>query len=111
MRNRYYKLRSKKIIGILHRKVASTFFVSNNLFDKVCIKCESSELITKYKEWFKFTLVRNPVDRILSVYRDKVVKNPRNKVEKGDLSLQVCQKKIATGLNIEPSIKNFLILV
>ncbi|MBA43194.1 MAG: hypothetical protein CMF62_04185 [Magnetococcales bacterium] len=107
MRNRYYKLRSKKIIGILHRKVASTFFVSNNLFDKVCIKCESSELITKYKEWFKFTLVRNPVDRILSVYRDKVVKNPRNKVEKGDLSLQVCQKKIATGLNIEPSIKNF----
>jgi hypothetical protein len=107
MRNRYYKLRSKKIIGIIHRKVASTFFVTNKIFDKVCVKCEPYELLNKYKDWFKFTVVRNPVNRVLSVYKDKIVNNPKSKLERGELSLQVCQKKIALGLNIEPSIKNF----
>jgi hypothetical protein len=105
MRFRFNKIRSKKLIGIIHRKVASTFFAEKKIFDKVIIKCNTAELLTNYDQWEKFTVVRNPFSRALSLFTDKIIKNPIDKISRGETKLQICQKKILDSLNLDHNIQ------
>ena len=104
---RYHKNRSKKIIGLLHYKSGYSYFIESNIFDKVVLKKSSKELYENYKDWYKFSFIRCPFDRLLSFYKDKILLNPTNRINRNTSKLQVCQKIILKSLKKPLDLKEF----
>ena len=94
MRFRYHKNSKKQIIGIIFYKCALSSFIQTGFFDRCIIKETPDDLLSKYNNWEIFTCIRNPLDRIKSVFKDKVIANPINRINRNDMTLQQCQKLI-----------------
>lgn len=100
MRFRYHKNSKNKIIGITFYKCAHTSFIHTGFFDRVIIKTTPDELHLKYNDWEIFTCIRNPIDRIKSLFKEKVVVNPITRINRNDMTLQKCQKLICKANNL-----------
>jgi hypothetical protein len=98
---RYYKNRDKKLILILHRKVGISYFLKHNFLDKVIIKSEPKNLILNYDQWTKINIVRNPFDRFIALYNDKIVSNPQKRLLRNVSKLQLCQKLLISANKVK----------
>ncbi len=105
---KYYKNSKNKYVYVKQYKAGSSSIDEYTKDHRLCgFDATPEELQTKYKDWFKFGVVRNPYDRVVSVYVDKCVENPVNRINRGDETLQTCQRIILKALNKPLKLEEF----
>lgn len=105
---KYYKNFKNKYIYIKQYKVGSSTIDEYTKDHRLCgFDATPEQLQTDYKDWFKFSVVRNPFDRVVSVYTDKIEKNPVDRINRGDTSMQTCQKIILKALKRPLKLEEF----
>lgn len=102
---RYQKNIKKKIIAGIFYKCGYSSFMSSNFFDRVVLKKTPKYIIETYNDWEIFICIRNPYNRIYSLYKDKVIINTHVRINRGDNTLQKCQKLICFANNIKEDLK------
>ena len=96
---KYYKNSPNRYVYIKQYKVGSSSIDEYTQNHRLCgFEATPEQLQTDYKEWFKFSVVRNPYDRVVSVYVDKCVQNPVDRINRGETKLQTCQQIILKAL-------------
>jgi len=104
---RYHKNRKKKYIGIIHYKSGYSYFINSKIFERVVFKKTSKDIYENYKNWYKFSFVRCPFDRLLSFYKDKVLTNPIDRINRNEKKMQLCQKILLRNLNKPLKLEQF----
>tara|TARA_Y100000389_G_scaffold40765_1_gene35330 strand:- start:142 stop:771 length:630 start_codon:yes stop_codon:yes gene_type:complete len=96
---KYYKNSRNRYVYIKQYKVGSSSIDEYTKDHRLCgFDATPEQLQTDYKDWFKFSVVRNPYDRVVSVYVDKCVQNPVDRINRGETKLQTCQQIILKAL-------------
>lgn len=96
---KYYKNSRNRYVYIKQYKVGSSTIDEYTKDHRLCgFDATPEQLQTDYKEWFKFSVVRNPYDRVVSVYVDKCLQNPVDRINRGETKLQTCQQIILKAL-------------
>ena len=105
---KYYKNSRNRYVYIKQYKVGSSSIDEYTKDHRLCgFDATPEQLQTDYKDWFKFSVVRNPYDRVVSVYVDKCVQNPIDRINRGETKLQTCQKIILKALGKPEDPKEF----
>lgn len=105
---KYYKNSRNKYVYIKQYKVGSSSIDEYTKDHRLCgFEATPEELQTTYKDWFKFGVVRNPYDRVVSVYVDKCVQNPVDRINRGETKMQTCQQIILKALKKPKNLKEF----